>query len=312
MKTYINYIKKLKIGQRIIHFSILAILIIVNIIWSWLLILEVIALLGFGLYTIIKNNDFKKQATGNGIIYGGRGKGKGLLLNKRINTDNNKKHYCNIHYNDKTEVIDIKDYIDSIKPLTTENFINNDINIIDKKIKYEGINIYWDDVGVYAPNFMDNQLKKYYPSLSALLPINRHLYNAHMIITTQDIQRPYKLLRELQTDFFIKAINSHGWGYIWESIPFLSMFNTVKYIYYEELNAAISGKLPFKALGLINAGLKHGVLTAGQATKEVYEAENGKIRFGRIWQLKKNINYDTRAFHKKVFGYRVNQKGEKI
>lgn len=72
---------------------------------------------------------------------------------------------------------------------------------------------------------MDNQLKKFYPSLSALLPINRHLYDAHMIITTQDINRPYKLLRELQTDFAIKAIKSHGFGWLWNAIPLLRLFN---------------------------------------------------------------------------------------
>ena len=35
--------------------------------------------------------------------------------------------------------------------------------------------------------------------------------------------------------------------------------------------------------------------------------QNGNISYGRIFQLKKNINYDTRYFHEVVY----NQKGTK-
>src|SRR5690625_3062766 len=301
MKRYIKYLKKLDKIQKIIHIVIILSLLIINILYPVLLVFEIIALLLFGIYVLIKNNQFEKQAVGNGIIFGGRGRGKGLLLNKRINTDRYVKHFTNVPYNKHSIMLDIKEYIDSIIPNTTYNFIENKVEIIKKVEKFERKNIYWDDVSVYAPNHMDSELKKIYPSLSALLPINRHLYDAEMIITTQDISRPYKLLRELQTDFSIKAVRSNGWGYIWQSIPFLNMITTTKYIYYENTKSAIAGKLPFKAIGAINEAVKHGVLTAGQATKEVYEAENGMIRYGRIFQLKKNVNYDTRYFHQVVY-----------
>lgn len=301
IKQYIKDFKELDFLQKTIYFTILGMLLIFSLLYPIILVILGIGLLLFGIYAFIKNKKFESQAVGNGIIFGGRGKGKGLLLNKRINTDRNNKHFCNIPYNKKTELIDIKEYIDSIIPNTTENFINNNIQIVKKVEKFEKVNVYWDDVGVYAPNFMDNQLKKFYPSLSALLPINRHLYNAFMIITTQDINRPYKLLRELQTDFAIKAISSHGFGWLWNAIPLLRFFSTTKYIYYENNNSALNGLLPFKAKGVVNETLKHGLLTAGQATKEAYEAQHGNIRYGRIFQLKKNINYDTRYFHQVVF-----------
>src|SRR5690554_2356335 len=301
IKQYIKDFKELDFLQKTIYFTILGILSIFSLLYPIILVILGIGLLVFGIYAFTKNKNFETQAVGNGIIFGGRGKGKGLLLNKRINTDRNDKHFCNVPYNSKTELIDVKEYIDSIRPNTTTNFINNNVQVIEKAEKFEKVNIYWDDVGVYAPNFMDSDLKKFYPSLSALLPINRHLYDAHMIITTQDINRPYKLLRELQTDFAIKAISSQGFGWLWNSIPLLRFFSTTKYIYYENNNSALNGLLPFKAKGVVNETLKHGLLTAGQATKEVYEAQHGNIRYGRIFQLKKNINYDTRFFHQVVY-----------
>lgn len=308
MKNYLNYLKSLSILQIIIYFSLLGLFALVSFLYPWVLILFFIFLLLLGFYIYYKNTQFTNQCVGNGIIFGGRGKGKGLLLNKRINTDKNEKHYCNVYYNKKTEIINIKEYIDSIVPNTTKHFINDEVQTIPKEEKYEKVNIYWDDVGVYAPNHMDNELKKLYPSLSALLPINRHLYDAHMIITTQDINRPYKLLRELQTDFSIKAVKTHGWGYFWNAIPVLRFFTTTKYIYYENINAANSGMLPFNSKAIINETLKHGYLTSGQATKETYEASNGLIRYGRIVQLKKNVCYDTRAFHQIVFGRSADEK----
>lgn len=307
LKDYKNYILDLDWLQKLLHFSILVIVIVASVLQPIILAIIGVFILLVGIYSFIKNRQFESQAIGNGIIFGGRGKGKGLLLNKRINTDRNKIHFTNIPYNKYSKVINIKEYIDSIKPNTTENFINNNIKIIKKQDKYEGVNIYWDDIGVYAPNYMDYELKKLYPSLSALLPINRHLYDAHMIITVQDIERPYKLLRELQTDFSIKAVSSNGWGYIWRAIPFLSLFSTTKYIYYENTKSAYSGKLPFNAKAIVNETVKHGLLTAGQATKETYNAENGVIKYGRIIQLKRNINYDTRYFHKVVYGKTIRE-----
>src|SRR5690554_4474653 len=266
---YFNYIKGLANWQRFIHFGVIIFLLIINILYPWLLIFELLFLFLFAIYVLINNNKFVKQANGNGIIFGGRGKGKGLLLNKRINTDKNDKHFTNVPYNKKSELINIKEYIDSILPNTPKHFINNEVEVVKKVEKFEKVIVYWDDVAVYAPNHMDHDLKKLYPSLPALLAINRHLYDAYMIITTQDNERPYKILRELQTDFAIKAISSKGFGKLWNAIPFLNMISTTKYIYYENIKAASQGKLPFKAIGVVNETIKHGVLTAGQATKEV-------------------------------------------
>lgn len=301
--NYYNDIKKMATIQKTIYFTIIILytylLIRFNI---YTLLITLILLIIFYIWARYNNNNFIKQCSGNGVIFGGRGKGKGLLLNKKINSDG--FHFCNVPYNDKTILINIKEYIDSIQPNTSHNFITNSVQQIKKIDKFEGKNIYWDDVGVYAPNFMDNELKKYYPSLSCLLPINRHLYNAYMIISVQDLKRPYKILRELQTDFAIKAIKTIGTknSIIWNSIPILRKLIITKYIYYENIDTAEKGLLPFNAKTVLTELSKHGYLTSGQALKEQYEATYGQIRYGFVIQRKSKVNYDTRYFHQIVFG----------
>lgn len=299
--------------QKFIYFSIMVVYIFLLIKYTLITIVATLILaIIIYMYVETHNKRFVRECSGNGIIAGGRGKGKGLLLNKRINADG--IHYCNVPYNDKTIVINIKEYIDSIAPNTTDNFITSSVEVVKKVDKFEGRNIYWDDIAVYAPNYMDAKLKKHYPSLSALLPINRHLYNAFMIITVQDFNRPYKILRELQIDFGIKAIKTLG-SYdntIWNAIPILRNFIYTKYIYYENVDSAQKGLLPFNAKSLINETLKHGYLTAGQATKEEFEAVNGKIRYGFIMQRKSVVKYDTRYFHQVVFGETANKALERI
>lgn len=260
-----------------------------------LIIISITLLLSF-----IKNATFMKQTQGNGIIYGAKGKGKGILLNYRIRKDKTKP-FCNIPYDNSELLEDIGEYLNSINPLTIHNFINNDIKTIPKIKKFEGRNVFIDDINVYAPNWADSELKKKYPSLPPMLAINRHLYNHFMIVTTQDRERPYKIIKELQSDFSIKALKTKGFSHLWNCLPFLRNFVYTKYIYHEQPKA--SDMLPFNALGAVNAGIKGAVLTSGQAQKEIYKSTYGIIRYGFVLQRKKKISYDTRYFHKVVYGY---------
>lgn len=259
-----------------------------------------IGMILFLLVSYIKGLTFMKQSEGNGIIYGAKGAGKGILLNYRIRKDKTKP-FCNIPYENSELLEDIGEYLNSISPLTIDSFINNDIKRIQKIKKFEKRNIYIDDINVYAPNWADSQLKKKYPSLPPMLAISRHLYDHYLIVTTQDRERPYKIIKELQSDYSIKALYTKGFSHIWNCIPFLRNYVYTKYIYHE--NPEASNKLPFKAIGAVNAGIKHGLLTSGQAQKEIYKSTYGIIKYGFVLQRKKKIKYDTRYFHKVVFGY---------
>ena len=67
----------------------------------------------------------------NCIVFGKKGTGKDLLFNAVIN-GRKKPCYANIPYNEKfCEVKQIKDF--SVSPNTYENFLNDDIKVIDKK-----------------------------------------------------------------------------------------------------------------------------------------------------------------------------------
>lgn len=297
----INYYKYIpNLIRHILVLLVTLICILYPIIIPLLLIISLLVLI----YVLIHNRKFITQASGNGIIYGGRGKGKGVLLNYRIRKDSSKP-FCNVPYGNSELLTEPAEYLNSIAPLKVENFINGDIEHVKKIDKYEKRNIYLDDVNVYMPNWVDNLLKKKYDSMPPMLAINRHLYDAYMIITTQDRERPYKLLKELQSDFSIKAIKTLGFGHIWNCLPILNNFVYTKYIYHE-LPKAVD-MLPFSGKGIVNETLKHGYLTSGQATKEVYEATNGKISYGFVLQRKKFLNYDTRYFHNIVYGYKADK-----
>lgn len=310
---YNKYLKSLDNFQATIHIIIVLIIMILSLLYpvQVSIVVGLISLIAFILMAI-SNAIALKLIQGNGIIAGGRGKGKGVLLNKIINKDKNKVHYCNVPYNKHTKVLNVKEYINSIHPNTILNFINDDIKTIQKDYKFEGINVYWDDISVYAPNHMDNELKKLYPSMSALLPINRHLYNAYMIITVQDINRPYKLLRELQTDFSVVVLKTHGFGYIWRAIPILNMLVYTKAIWYDNVKSAQEGILPFNAKAIVNETVKHGYLTSGQATKEQFNSMYGSIKYIRVFQRKSSLGYNTRYFHELLYGHTKYKESESV
>lgn len=303
-KLYFKIKEYYKDKSNLIRHILFTVIIGLSFIFIWLPIIIIIALIIVFIAFLIFNSKFIKQAQGNGIIYGGRGKGKGLLLNYLIHKDKTNP-YCNVPYGKSTTLDNISEYLNSIKPLSIDDFVNGGFEHIEKFEKFEGRNVYIDDINVYLPNWADSLLKKKYDSMPPMLAINRHLYNAHMVITTQDRERPYKILKELQTDFSIKAIKTVGWGFIWNCVPILNNFVYTKYIYHE-LPKAVD-MLPFEAKGVVNEAIKGGILTAGQATKEVYEATNGKIAYGRVLQLKKHVKYDTRYFHKIVYGKEANK-----
>lgn len=244
-----------------------------------------------------------KDISGNGIVFGGRGKGKGLILQFKMLRE--KKAFCNVPYGKNVSTdFTVKEYFESVLPNTMENILNDNILPVKKIEKFEGINLYLDDITVLTPNFLDNEIKRKYPSAPVTLAVNRHLYNHFCMITVQDPERPVKFLKELQTDFSVKALRTIGWGFLWNCLPIFHKYVVVKYRYYEEVKARDNGVLPFKAKGLANASVKHAYLTSGQATKEQFIAENGKVYHSYLFINKKKISYDTRHFHEKFYKYK--------
>ncbi len=144
---------------------------------------------------------------------------------------------------------------------------------------YENKDIYISDIGVYLPSYMDSKLYSKFPSMPVFYALSRHLYNCNVHCNTQNIERGWKALRE-QADFYIQVKKTYkifNWLFI------------TKYISYDKYESAKQNLLPIKNR-LLNKYSK--------AENDIYNAQNGDIRIGYIFQTKRKLYYDTRAMEK--------------
>ena len=233
----------------------------------------------------IKMNKHKKLVMnafddGNVIVFGKKGKGKDLLFQYVINHRKKEEYFSNINYGHNYKPITIKDLELNN---TYEDFIADDIKIVDKIDDRENKDIYISDAGIYLPSQYDSKLHKLYPSLSIYYALSRHLYNSNIHCNTQALDRLFKSLRE-QADSFIKCINC---------VKIFGLF-IVSFTYYDKYSSALADLRPMKK-GLFGS-------KEMKARIEQYNATNGEIINGVVCLTKKNIHYNTRAFHEKLFG----------
>ena len=216
----------------------------------------------------------------NCIVFGKKGTGKDLLFNAVIN-GRKKPCYANIPYNEKLcEVKQIKDF--SVSPNTYENFLNDDIQIIDKTLE-ENKDYYISDGGIVLPSQYQGQLVKNYPSLPIFYALSRHLTNSNIHINTQNLTRVWDKLRE-QADGYFKTISS---------IKFAGLIFT-RFVYYDEYESAKNNLLPYKRRIFAKA--------ESVANLEEFESVHGRVEEFIICQRIKNIKYDTRAYHNIIYG----------
>jgi hypothetical protein len=262
-----------------------------------IVLLPIVALI-FMFYVKINHLIFMNYIQGNVIVHGGRGKGKGLLFDYAL--DNIGPAIVNVPYG-KHEVIDPKTYFGSIAPNTALSFLQGKITKVNKHHDWEGKPYALDDGALFFPNYNDNEIKRLYPNITLMLPIQRHLYGTYTIINAQNIERLFKPLRELQDDGYIKALKTWGKGYIWNRLPVLRHYFVTFWRYHEQLDCAINNTLPFGKLGLINSATGPLMTSTPEAIKKQYEATNGVIKDGFIVRKKKHIKYDTRYFRTVFF-----------
>lgn len=238
-----------------------------------------IFLIFFIKYKLMKRYILKNFEINNVLIYGKRGKGKGVLT-QYIIKERKKEYYSNLNFGYKF----LKEIVPAdlnVAPNTFENLINNNIVPIEKVFK-ENCDFYIDDVGNYLPSHMDSTLHKRYPSLPIFYSLSRHLYNSNVHGNAQTLIRIWKTLRE-QGDFYINCI-----GVV--NLPFCLI---VKFRTYEKYETANLNLLPMKK-AFLN---KHN-----KALYNQFVATHGEIKKGFFIISKRSIKYDTRAFHEKFFG----------
>lgn len=251
-------------------------------------VMGVIILIGLSVFTlyfisfIFRSKKLVKKAIKNGniIVFGHKGKGKDLFFQYMVNLEN-KEYFSNMNYGGKFNDFDLVKDLDL--GITYENLIDNNFEIVEKNEKLEGRDIYLSDGGIYFPAQYDSALHRKYKSFPLLYAVQRHLYNSNIHVNTQALTRLWKALRE-QADSFFKC---HG---------VIKIFGIliVSFTYYSEYRSAENGVLPFPKPLLESKEVK--------AQRLQFESTNGVIQKGIILLHKKNIKYDTRAFHEKFFG----------
>jgi hypothetical protein len=217
----------------------------------------------------------------NCIIYGPIGSGKDLAM--AILTHKEKKeHIANIPYNKKT-IVKPLNYV-TVSPNTYVEFIDDNITIIEKSIQ-EGKNIYISDGGVYLPSQMDTVLSKKYPSFPIAYALIRHLANANIYVNVQNLNRLWIKLRE-QADGYVRT---RGAFFFPKWLPFLRRYFLLKITLYENYEDALERLRPIKKM------------LTGDSTA-VARSERGLIKEMRLLVPKRWLKYDTRYFHKVIYG----------
>lgn len=306
IKWYHSF-KSLKLIQKLIYYNVIIIFIVavalVQRISNLALLAFPIIYILLVIYSFINNLSWRKTFNSNIFIFGSKGTGKDMLMQAGVYFSKRKTDFIsNMDYGYSCKVLDDLSLVMDIEN-TFSNLVENNIKVIDKKDIYEGKHLLISDASIYFPSHEDTLLKRTYPSFPLFYALSRQLYDMPVVVNTQVNGRLWKSLREQVQDGYVQAIKTSGFGFIWSSIPILRNYVFVKYRYYEKEESAIRGMLPFKKVALLNKGIDQVYLTAGGATKEMYQAENGKISEKFVIMKKSKIVYDTREFHKKIFGY---------
>ncbi|MFW6046901.1 MAG: hypothetical protein ACOCP4_03835 [Candidatus Woesearchaeota archaeon] len=221
----------------------------------------------------------KKFKKANCIVFGKKGTGKDLVFQKVINKRKRETYFANIPYGKKYNNISLLDV--SVYPNTFQDFIEDNIQKINRVEEREKKDVYISDGGVYLPSHFDHALSKRYPSMPIYYALSRHLYNSNVHINTQALNRIWIKLREQADEYFktIKTVRIFG-----------LLFTKVRY--FEHYEAASKNLLP----------MSKKMLNGHQnALKEQFDSTNGKIKDMWIVQRIKKIKYDTRYFRKVFF-----------
>lgn len=233
------------------------------------------------IWRLDKNAKFivSKFQQGNVIVFGAKGKGKDLVFQKVIRL-RKAKYYSNINYGYDWNHINLVEL--ELGENTYENFINGTVEIVSKKEELEGADIYISDAGIYLPSQYHYLLDKRYKSLPIFYALSRHLYVNNVHVNTQALNRVWDKLRE-QADSYFKAL---------KTVKFCGLLFT-KVRYYETYQVANENRAPMRRR-MLNKYSK--------ALSDEYQAYNGLVFDMWICQRVSSVKYDTRYFHKVVFG----------
>ncbi|MCQ2088372.1 MAG: hypothetical protein MJZ37_09985 [Bacilli bacterium] len=258
-------------------------------------VISLVLLIIFSIFVVVGQvssvNFIKKAfADNNVIVFGRKGRGKDLIFQTAINL-RKKEYYSNLNYGGQYNFGSAK--MLDLSPNDYTRLINNDIVVLDKeKYPYEHKDFYFSDGGIIFPSQYDTLLHKQYKTFPVAYALSRQLWNNNIHVNSQSLDRVWKALRE-QADYYIKCRRTIR-------LPFHLV---VLYTTYEKYRSAEQELNPMP---------KHTFNKEQRRIYEQYVATNGKIENKFIIISKRNIHYDTRAYHKIIFGFPVSRKGAKV
>ena len=242
-----------------------------------ILIVGLVVLIQFLMYQFKRMKLLKRFDKGNVIVFGNKGKGKDLVFQKVIKW-RKKDYFSNLDYGKGFRPISLSE-IDVNNDFN--NFIKEKINQTEKRPDMEGVDIYISDSGIYLPSQFDTTLHKTYKGLPIYYALSRQLYANNVHTNVQNLEREWKALREM------------GDTYIWcrNTIKIFGYLVTECYIY-EKYETALNRTLPL-ATNIFDKD--------DNLSKKQFDATNGSIEKILIFNRIKSLDYDTRAFSKKIF-----------
>jgi hypothetical protein len=223
---------------------------------------------------------------------------------------------CNNESLPYTEAVNLGEYFDCLAPNSWDSVLGRklvgtakarkvvdcEIIPVDMPFEYMGKPLMLDDITVPFPNYYENStLLKLYPGLTLNLPLQRQLFstsevNVFTLGTTQSYERPIKLIRELQSEFALRAeLARKAFPYLSWVLPFLKKYVIVECTYYDKpasrdiepvvLPRRFFGLLPPKASDVV----------------AVHNANAGLIKPLKVLINLKKVNYDTWYFRRKFY-----------
>lgn len=238
----------------------------------------ILLIMAYIMYRFKKNKNYcvERFRKGNIIIFGAKGRGKDLFMQKIIHARKREPYYSNIPYGYNGKPITIADL--TVSPNTYENLIQGEYTKVPDRFGWD-TDVYVSDGGIYLPSQYDSLLSKEYPSLPIFYALSRQLHNMNLHINTQALNRIWIKLRE-QADGYFKALGTI-------KIPFFGMIVRVRY--FEHYESAKQNILPFQSI-LFNKDAKSRAMQ--------HHATFGIIKDMSLFIRYKNIKYDTYYFRK--------------
>lgn len=219
---------------------------------------------------------------GNIIAEGSKGSGKDLLFS--FVALNSGPHYANIRYNDMTVVKDVSFF--NLDPNDYTSFINGKITLTPKLFK-ERYDLFISDGGVILPAHADSELKSVYPSFPILYALGRQLANMNIHVNSQSYERIFKPLRE-QADGYFRCHNTE----IRRRMGLV--YATTQITYYENERGISARLVPY------DVGLFAPEELKDKAADQYHKY--GTVRALTLVQVLEPYGYDSRAYHRKVYG----------